>query len=63
VVRLDLGFRFKRPELFYQRDGWKAPDIGLNDAFKKLLTRGENDAYRLWRYENFNFALGIGYAF
>ncbi len=63
VVRLDFGFRFKRPELFYQHDGWKAPDIGLNDALKKLLTRGENDAYKRWRYENFNFALGIGYAF
>lgn len=63
VVRLDFGFRFKRPDLFYQRDGWKAPDIGWNDALKKLLTRGENDAYKRWRYENFNFALGIGYAF
>jgi outer membrane protein assembly factor BamA len=63
VVRLDFGFRFKRPELFYEKDGWKAPDIGWKDAWQKLITRGENDAYKRWRYENFNFALGIGYAF
>ena len=63
VLRLDLGFRFKRPELYYRNDGWKAPDIGFNDVLKKLFTRGENDEYKRWRYENFNFSLGIGYAF
>lgn len=63
VLRLDLGFRFKRPELYYRNDGWKAPDIGFNDVLKKLLTRGNNDEYKKWRYENFNFSLGIGYAF
>ncbi len=63
VVRLDFGFRFKRPELFYINDGWKAPDIGFNDCFKKILTRGPNDEYKKWRYENFNFTIGIGYSF
>jgi outer membrane protein assembly factor BamA len=63
VVRLDFGFRFKRPELFYINDGWKAPDISINDVFKKILTKGVNNEYKQWRYENFNFAIGIGYAF
>ncbi|MBS1928038.1 MAG: BamA/TamA family outer membrane protein [Bacteroidetes bacterium] len=63
VLRLDLGFRFKRPELFYQHDGWKAPDIGFDDFLKKIFTRGANDAYRKWRYENFNFTIGIGVPF
>ena len=63
VLRLDLGFRFKRPELFYKNDGWKSPDIGFNDGIKKIFTRGNNDEYKKWRYENFNFSLGIGYAF
>jgi outer membrane protein assembly factor BamA len=63
VLRFDMGFRFKRPDLFYKNDGWKAPDIGLNDFVKKILTRGPNDEYRRWRYENFNFTFGIGYSF
>lgn len=63
VVRLDFGFRFKRPELYYINDGWKAPDIRFNDILKKLFARGDNDEYRKWRYENFNFTIGIGYAF
>jgi len=63
VLRLDLGFRFKRPELFYINNGWKAPDIGFDDALKKIFTRGKNDEYRQWRYENFNFSIGIGVAF
>ena len=36
VLRFDFGFRFKRPEIYYQHDGWKAPDIGFNDFFKKI---------------------------
>lgn len=63
VLRFDLGFRFKRPELYYINDGWKAPNIGFDDAVKKIFTRGENDIYRKWRYENFNFSIGIGYSF
>lgn len=63
VLRFDLGFRFKRPETSYINDGWKAPDIGFRDAFKKIFTRGANDEYRRWRYENFNFTIGISYPF
>ncbi|MEO8769169.1 MAG: BamA/TamA family outer membrane protein [Ferruginibacter sp.] len=63
VLRFDLGFRFKRPELYYENDGWKAPPVGFNDVLKKIFSRGPDDEYRKWRYENFNFTIGIGYAF
>lgn len=63
ILRFDLGFRFKRPELYYVNDGWKAPPIGFNDIFSKLFTRGPDSKYRKWRYENFNFTIGIGYSF
>ena len=62
ILRFDFGFRFKRPELsYYGNDGWKLPPIGLDDVFKKIFTRGKNDEFRKWRYENFNFTSGIGY--
>ena len=63
VVRFDFGFRFKRPELFYINDGWQAPNISFKDCIKKIFLRGNNDEYRKWRYENFNFSIGIGYPF
>ena len=63
VVRLDLGFRIKRPELFYIKDGWNAPNIGLQNALNKIFSRGTNDEFKKWRYENFNFSIGIGYSF
>lgn len=63
VVRFDFGFRFKRPELFYQNDGWKAPDISFSDCLNKMFARGTDDEYTKWRYENFNFSIGIGYPF
>lgn len=63
ILRFDIGFRFKRPELYYQNGGWKAPDIGFDDFLKKIFTRGRNDEYRKWRYENFNFSIGISYPF
>ena len=63
VVRFDLGFRFKRPELYYQNSGWKIPSIGFDDLFQKIFTRGKDDEYRRWRYENFNFTIGISYPF
>jgi outer membrane protein insertion porin family len=59
TLRFDFGFRFKRPELSYINSGWKAPTIGFNDAFQKLF----NKDYREWRYENFNFTIGINYPF
>lgn len=61
VLRLDLGFRFKRPELSNINNGWKAPDISFNDILPKLF--GRKPAYRQWRYENFNFTIGISYPF
>jgi outer membrane protein insertion porin family len=63
VVRFDFGFRFKRPELSYIDNGWKIPAIGFNDVFKKVFTKGPNEEYRKWRYENFNFTIGINYPF
>ena len=59
ILRFDLGFRFKRPELSDVNNGWKAPSIGFGDAFKKLFAKSQ----RQWRYENFNFTIGISYPF
>ena len=59
VLRFDFGFRFKRPELAYDNNGWKIPDLSFNDAFQKIFAR----EYRQWRYENFNFSIGVGYPF
>ncbi len=59
VLRFDLGFRFKRPELAYQNNGWKAPSIGFNDAFGKLF----KPEFKEWRYNNMNFTIGISYPF
>ncbi len=61
VLRLDLGFRFKRPELSNINNGWKTPDIGFDDLLPKLF--GRKPEYRQWRYENFNFTIGISYPF
>jgi len=61
ILRFDFGFRFKRPERAHINDGWKVPSIGFNDLFPKLFGRG--DANRRWRYENFNFTIGISYPF
>ena len=64
VLRFDFGFRFKRPEDRYNgNNGWKVPSLSFNDAFQKIFTRGKNDEYRKWRYENFNLTIGIGYSF
>ncbi len=60
VVRMDLGFRIKRPETSYINDGWKFPDLSGN-FLKKIFSRG--DEFRRWRYENFNFSVGIGMPF
>ena len=63
ILRIDLGFRFKRPELSYVNDGWKIPSLGFDDVLKKIFTKGANDEYRKWRYENFNLTIGISYPF
>ncbi len=61
TIRFDLGFRFKRPETSYINDGWKIPNIGFDDFLKKIFSGREE--FRRWRYENFNFTLGIGVPF
>jgi len=71
ILRFDLGFRFKRPDVS-ENDGWQIPDITFNNIFKRGEqvpdpndpTKTYNDnRYRKWRYENFNFTLGISYPF
>lgn len=61
VLRFDMGFRIKRPELSHRRAGWNIPDIGFDDVLSKLFGRKEEN--RKWRYENFNFTIGISYPF
>ncbi|CAN5222332.1 BamA/TamA family outer membrane protein [soil metagenome] len=56
LVRFDLGFRIKRPDIA-ERNGWHLPDINLKNIFG---TKPEN---KQWRYENFNFTIGIDYPF
>lgn len=62
AIRLDFGFRFKRPELS-ENDGWKIPAISFDDLFGKLFRKGNKDEYRRWRYENFNFTISLNYPF
>jgi outer membrane protein insertion porin family len=69
VVRFDFGFRFKRPELSDINNGWKVPPLSFNDVLPKIFSKGRvvngvnNEEYRRWRYENFNFTIGINYPF
>ncbi|MBA3675114.1 MAG: BamA/TamA family outer membrane protein [Chitinophagaceae bacterium] len=56
LIRFDMGFRFKRPDIS-ANDGWQIPNINLKNLF------GNDDANRRWRYENFNFTIGIDYPF
>ena len=63
IVRFDFGFRFKRPELSYIKDGWKIPALGFDDFFQKFFAKGPDEEYRRWRYNNFNFTIGINYPF
>jgi len=59
ILRFDFGFRFKRPELYYINDGWKAPSIGFDNFISRIFSAND----RKWRYENFNFTVGISYPF
>lgn len=56
LIRFDLGFRFKRPDI-RQHDGWQVPSINLHNLF------GNSDDAKKWRYENYNFTIGIDYPF
>lgn len=56
IVRFDLGFRVKRPDVS-ENNGWQLPSVN----YKNLLSG--NTTNRQWRYENFNFTIGINYPF
>lgn len=56
LIRFDVAFRFKRPDVL-ENDGWQFPDINFRNLFGSAYDN------RLWRYENFNATIGIGYAF
>ncbi|MBC7887800.1 MAG: BamA/TamA family outer membrane protein [Ferruginibacter sp.] len=67
LIRFDLGFRFKRPDIA-RNNGWQIPNI----TFNNLLKKGEQveiapgvfgNRNRIWRYENFNFTIGLSYPF
>ena len=71
VIRLDFGFRFKRPDIF-ENDGWQIPDINFNNLFRRgevipdPSNPGEtynDNRYKKWRYENYNLTIGISYPF
>ncbi|GAC1590157.1 MAG: BamA/TamA family outer membrane protein [Ginsengibacter sp.] len=56
LIRFDLGFRFKRPDIT-KHDGWQIPSINFHNLF------GNSDDAKRWRYENYNFTIGIDYPF
>ena len=56
VLRFDLGFRVKRPDIL-KNDGWQIPEI----TFKNLF--GASPANKEWRNQNFNFTIGLSYPF
>ena len=71
VLRFDVGFRVKRPDIS-ANDGWEIPNINFNNLFKRGVQVPDpanpghtksDDRYRKWRYENFNFTIGISYPF
>lgn len=71
LIRFDLGFRFKRPDIAAD-NGWQIPAISYRNLFKRgERIRDPNDfsktindnRYRIWRYENFNFTVGLSYPF
>jgi outer membrane protein assembly factor BamA len=73
LIRFDLGFRFKRPDIL-KDDGWQIPDITFDNLLKKGVKVPDpsvqnpnatinDERYKKWRYENFNFTIGIGVPF
>lgn len=59
VIRFDFAFRLKNPSLPFseKNNGWRLPEISWKNIFSA------NDENRQWRYENFNFSIGINYPF
>ena len=56
LIRFDMGFRLKHPDIS-ENNGWQLPNITWNHLFSN------DDANKKWRYENFNFTIGIDYPF
>jgi outer membrane protein assembly factor BamA len=56
LIRFDFGLRFKRPDIS-KHNGWQIPDVNFKNLFGNDIER------RRWRYENFNFTIGIDYPF
>lgn len=59
ILRLDFAFRFKNPSSPFNQtnNGWRIPNIN----YKNILSGNEEN--KQWRYENFNFSIGINYPF
>ncbi|MBS4066950.1 MAG: BamA/TamA family outer membrane protein [Chitinophagaceae bacterium] len=59
ILRLDFGLRFKNPSKPFSEkgNGWRVPDV----TWRHIFSSGELN--KQWRYENFNFSLGINYPF
>ncbi len=59
ILRFDLGLRVKNPALPFsdKNYGWRWPSVNFARVF------GTKEEHRQWRYENFNFSLGINYPF
>lgn len=56
ILRLDLGFRVKRPDVLLN-NGWQLPDVTIANLFNGSAGNKE------WRNENFNFTIGLSYPF
>ena len=56
ILRFDLGFRVKRPDIALN-NGWQLPNITIDNLF------GKGDEEKNWRNENFNFTIGLSYPF
>ena len=54
VLRFNGALRFKRPDIL-ENSGWQLPSANLKNIFGR--------SGKEWRYENFNFTIGIGYGF
>jgi outer membrane protein assembly factor BamA len=59
MLRFDLGLRVKNPALPFSETnyGWRWPSVNFARVF------GTKEEHRQWRYENFNFSIGINYPF
>lgn len=57
LLRFDVAFRFKRPDLWTEDAGWQLPAINFKNLF------GSATENKVWRYKNFNATIGIDYPF